>query len=84
MFSECSSSITQTTNACESNEIQTNNYLKMNCTKASRVNTISTEKEHFIEQLIRYYEEGVGIIHIILYFDQTVDSPNDPNQYFCV
>jgi len=34
------------------------NYLKMNCTKASRVNTISTEKEHFIEQLIRYYEEG--------------------------
>jgi len=81
LWAECSSSITRTTNACESfhsklnsmfyhshpnififidalNEIQTNGYLKMNCTKTSRVNKISIEKEHFLAQQIQYYEEG--------------------------
>ena len=40
------------------NEIQTNGYLKMNCTKTSRVNKISIEKEHFLAQQIQYYKEG--------------------------
>jgi hypothetical protein len=39
------------------NEIQTNNYLKINCSKTIRVNN-STEKENFLAQQIRYYEEG--------------------------
>jgi len=81
LWAECSSSITRTTNACESfhsklnsmfyhshpnififidalNEIQTNGYLKMNCTKNSRVNKKSIEKEHFLAQQIQHYEEG--------------------------
>jgi len=75
LWAECSSSITRTTNPCESfhtklnsmfyhshpniyiffeaiNEIQTNNYLKMNCSNKIRANKISIEKKEFLAQQI--------------------------------
>ena len=40
------------------NEIQTHSYLKMNCSRTIRNNKTSTEKQHLLEQQIRYYEEN--------------------------
>ncbi|KAL4091944.1 hypothetical protein QTP88_026543 [Uroleucon formosanum] len=91
LWAECSSSITRTTNACESfhsklnsmfyhshpnififvdalNEIQTNGYLKINCTETSSVNKISIEKERFLAQQIR---------NIQCFYDSVNNDDND-------